>query len=175
MTSHLDCPACLRIASGATGVGEWPRFFIADLLETVVYLHEHQRYEGWCVLFLKDHVEHLADLPLERQARIFAEVALVAAAIRQVVQPRRINYECLGNQLAHVHWHVIPRYEAGRDPDPTETVWVRPPAERNARVDPKRAADLIERIRGELRGHRTVRVHSGHEAPLSSGRRPDRK
>jgi diadenosine tetraphosphate (Ap4A) HIT family hydrolase len=66
------------------------------------------------------------------------------------MNPQRINYECLGNQLAHVHWHVIPRYAAPIDPDPTETVWVRPANERNAGVTPERAAALIERVRHAL-------------------------
>lgn len=146
--SHPDCPACRRIAS--LGAGEWGSLFIRELDETAVFLHEHQRYEGWCVLLLKEHVEHLADLPVERQSRIFAEVARVARAVRAVTHPRRINYECLGNQLAHVHWHVIPRYAPPQDPDPTETVWVRPVTERNAGVNPDKAADLIAAIRTVL-------------------------
>ena len=36
--------------------------FIATLAETAVFLHEHQRYEGWCVLFLREHFEHLSYL-----------------------------------------------------------------------------------------------------------------
>ena len=41
----------------------------------------------------------------------------MAAAIRAVFDPKRINYECLGNIQPHVHWHLIPRYE-GDHPDP---------------------------------------------------------
>lgn len=146
----MSCPACGRIAAIGQSNTSWSHLFIADLEETAVYLHEHQRYEGWCVLFLKDHAEHLSDLPIERQSRIFAEVARVAGAVRAAFQPRRINYECLGNQLAHVHWHVIPRYAAPVDPDPNETVWVRPATERNAGVAPERAAQLIAQLRNAL-------------------------
>lgn len=73
------------------------------------------------MLLLKEHVEHLAELPLARQARVFEDVAWVAAAQRKVFGPVRINYECLGNQVAHVHWHVIPRHTD--DPDPRNPVW----------------------------------------------------
>jgi diadenosine tetraphosphate (Ap4A) HIT family hydrolase len=144
----MHCPACERIAK--LNAGSPGPLHVVTLTETAVYLHEHQRYEGWCVLFLKDHAEHLADLPLERQSRIFAEVARVANAVRTAMKPRRINYECLGNQLNHVHWHVIPRYAAPVDPDPNETVWVRPAAERNAGVAPERVGTLIARIRNQL-------------------------
>jgi diadenosine tetraphosphate (Ap4A) HIT family hydrolase len=146
----VSCPACGRIAARHQADTAWSHLFIADLDETAVYLHEHQRYEGWCVLFLKDHAEHLADLPADRQARIFGEVAKVAAAVRGAMNPRRINYECLGNQLHHVHWHVVPRYLPPMDPDPNETVWVRPANERNAGVTRERAGVLIGRIRACL-------------------------
>ena len=146
----MDCPACRRVALARSR--ESGPLFIGELDETVVFLHEHQRYEGWCVLFLKEHAEHLSDLSIERQTRIFAEVAGVAAAVREVVRPRRINYECLGNRLAHVHWHVIPRYAPPIDPDPRETVWVRPVAEREAGHDAQRAALLVARLRRAIAG-----------------------
>ena len=146
----MDCPACQRIAAVAGPGASRAGLFVALLEETVVFLHDHQRYEGWCVLFLREHAEHLSDLPIERQARIFGEVARVAAAVRAVLNPRRINYECLGNQLAHVHWHVIPRSAAPADPEPRETVWVRPAQERECGHDPARAAGLVDRLRRTL-------------------------
>lgn len=105
------CPACGRVARVRSG--EDPEL-IAELSESYAVLGDSQHWEGWCVLLLKEHHEHLADLPIERQTRLFGDVARVAAAIRAVCSPRRINYECLGNVLAHVHWHVVPRYAPGR-------------------------------------------------------------
>ena len=119
----MPCPLCASLESRAAN----PRF-IADLARSVVFLGERQNPRGWCVLVLKDHVEHMAGLPIAVQSEIFGEVARVAAAIRTVfmtsdsaAHPLRINYECLGNQVAHVHWHVIPRHLD--DPDPRNTVW----------------------------------------------------
>jgi diadenosine tetraphosphate (Ap4A) HIT family hydrolase len=120
---------------------------ICELRESVVFLHEHQRYEGWCVLVLKEHAEHLVDLPLSRQVRLWEDVAQVAGAIVRGFSPRRLNYECLGNVAGHVHWHVIPRYAEPVDPEPGATVWVRPAAERNCGVSAERAAELIGRLR----------------------------
>ena len=45
----------------------------------------------------------------------------VADAIDKVVHPKRLNHECLGNTLHHIHWHLIPRYE--NDPEPLGPVW----------------------------------------------------
>lgn len=101
---------------------------IAELDQCRVYLNDQQGCRGWCVLVLREHVEHLGDLPVARQVAVFEEVAKVAGAIRRVFAasgagggPPRINYECLGNVTAHVHWHVIPRH--GDDPEPRGAVW----------------------------------------------------
>jgi len=31
-------------------------------------------------------------------------------ALRQLMQPTKINLASLGNQVAHLHWHIIPRF-----------------------------------------------------------------
>ena len=117
------CPLCTRLDRAPP---DGPR--IAELNETVAFLGENQGCPGWCVLVLNEHVEHLATLGEARQRAIFADVARVAAAIRAVFPasgagggPPRINYECLGNVVPHVHWHVIPRH--ADDPQPTHPVW----------------------------------------------------
>jgi diadenosine tetraphosphate (Ap4A) HIT family hydrolase len=123
--SDPDCPMCRVL----TGVARTPAF-IAELGWTVAVLGTNQGCPGWCVLILKEHHEHLAELPSVRQASIWRDVSVVAAAIRQAFPtsgkdggPPRINYECLGNQVAHIHWHVIPRH--ADDPEPTKPVWGR--------------------------------------------------
>ncbi len=139
------CPACSAVSAARRG--EHPAL-LAEFDETVALLAEHQTYEGWCVLFLKDHEEHLAALDVDRQARIFREVARVGKAVQSEFAPRRINYECLGNLLHHIHWHVIPRH--AWDPDPRNTVWVRPAAERESGCDPARRDALVGRLRRAL-------------------------
>lgn len=135
-----SCPLCSRLSDPAAALR------VCELRESIVYLHEHQSYAGWCVVVLKDHAEHLAALPVARQVRLWEDVAQVAAAITRAFSPRRINYECLGNVVGHVHWHVIPRYAEPIDPDPRATVWVRPATERDCGVTPELAAELIGRL-----------------------------
>ncbi|MBX3403150.1 MAG: HIT family protein [Phycisphaeraceae bacterium] len=136
------CPLCARLDDPTAALR------VCELRESVVFLHEHQRYEGWCVLVLKDHAVHLAALPMPRQVRLWEDVSQVASAITRAFAPARINYECLGNVVGHVHWHVIPRYTEPADPDPRATVWVRPAAERDCGVSVDRAAELIGKLRG---------------------------
>ncbi len=144
----MGCAACEGIARIRRG--EHP-LFVAELGESYVLLHEHQHWEGWCVLVLKEHVEHLADLPVERQARLFENVARVAGAVRREVGAARMNYACLGNVMAHVHWHVIPRGGAS-DIEPAATVWTRPRGELEAGVDAARAQMLVGRLRRAIEG-----------------------
>lgn len=141
---------------GRARPGEDP-FFLADLRESVAILHKHQRYPGWCTLWLRDHAEHLANLPRQRQERLQLDVLDVARAMHAALDapqepggpvplgPIRINYECLGNVVAHVHWHLIPRRTG--DPDPGATVWVRPHAETDCGCNDALRDALVTRLR----------------------------
>jgi diadenosine tetraphosphate (Ap4A) HIT family hydrolase len=122
--------------------------FVAALPESYVLLADEQVYRGYCIVLLRDHAEHLADLPLERQLRLHEDVARVAGAVRDELDPRRINYACLGNFVTHVHWHVIPRY--ADDPEPLHPIWVRPLAERKVALPASERAELIARLRRRL-------------------------
>jgi diadenosine tetraphosphate (Ap4A) HIT family hydrolase len=131
------CPFC----AGARPAADHE---IADLGTSVAYLHDDQFFPGWVVLKLKRHATELFDLDGGERARMMDEVTRVAAALHAVFAPRKINYECLGNQIAHVHWHVIPRLPD--DPAPRDAVWTvahapvpLPAAERTARVAAIRA------------------------------------
>ena len=101
----------------------WPdtNRFIADLSLTRVYLHEDQFFPGWTVLFLKRHATELFQLTQDERSQLIEDVNLVAQTLAQVYGARKINYELLGNQLPHIHWHIIPRLAT--DPAPLEPVW----------------------------------------------------
>lgn len=94
---------------------------IAELSETYVLLKSSKLFPGYCLVITKEHFEQLPELPQARQMKIFADVSKVAEAIYSELKPQRINYECLGNLVSHIHWHVIPRY--GNDPLPEGPVW----------------------------------------------------
>ena len=145
MEEELACLACERIQL----IGEQRNpFFVAELQESYVVLADDQRYMGYTILLLKDHIEHLHELSQERQLTLFNDVIEVAKAVTAVFRPLRLNYECLGNSLAHVHWHVIPRYEW--DPDPSLPIWVRSNEERVVGVAPEILSELVLKLKGQL-------------------------
>ena len=138
----MTCPACARLERIARGAD--PEF-VATLSECQVVLADEQLYRGYCILFLRDHAEHLADLPFERQQRVWDDVARVAAAVRKTVEPVRLNYACLGNMTTHVHWHVIPRH--ADDPEPLHPIWVRSVSERRVALSEDERRRLIAGLR----------------------------
>jgi diadenosine tetraphosphate (Ap4A) HIT family hydrolase len=121
----MACPLCETLEQ--VRAGGHPRH-VMSLEHCEVVLHDNQVCRGWCVLIAKAHAEHAAALPAEVERGIFAEAALVGRALRAAFPdtgpregggadgqpgPPRINYGNLGNVVAHVHWHVVPRHAEG--------------------------------------------------------------
>lgn len=123
------CSICARIQ--AIGEGRHPRF-IAELGSGFVCLGDHQLYPGYCLFLCKNHVRELPELE-DDSCRLFLwEMSRLAGAIIAACGPRKLNYEMLGNQDAHLHWHLFPRYPD--DPHPLRPVW--PDIEASARLHP---------------------------------------
>ena len=103
--------------------GAWPRqdHFIADLQSGKAYLHDDQFFPGWTVLVLRRHATELFQLTPPERSQLIEDVNRIATTLSEVYQAKKINYELLGNQLPHIHWHIIPR--AASDPAPLEPVW----------------------------------------------------
>jgi diadenosine tetraphosphate (Ap4A) HIT family hydrolase len=141
----MSCLACDRIARIAAGKDP---DFVITLPETHVVLADEQAYPGYCILYLKDHHEQLDELPLERQSRLWDDVARVAGVLRRELAPARLNYACLGNFVTHVHWHVIPR--TADDPEAQHPIWVRPLAERLKPLPGAERDALVARLRAAL-------------------------
>jgi diadenosine tetraphosphate (Ap4A) HIT family hydrolase len=138
--SGTACAAC---------AGRWPAVedYIADCGPAKAYLHADQFFPGWTVLVLARHVTELFDLPSDERAALMEQVARVARAVAAAVSARKMNYALLGNQLPHIHWHLIPR--AADDPAPHESPWSVPHAPRPPSAGER--TDRIAAIRGRLR------------------------
>jgi diadenosine tetraphosphate (Ap4A) HIT family hydrolase len=67
-------------------------------------------YPGFCRVILNRHVKEMTDLDAQTRQRLMQVVFVVEQALRQLLQPAKINLASLGNMTAHLHWHVIPRF-----------------------------------------------------------------
>lgn len=78
-------------------------------------------YPGFCRVVWNDHVKELTDLN-DADRKIFMEaVFTLETALRQALQPEKMNVASLGNLTPHLHWHVIPRFRD--DPAFPKPVW----------------------------------------------------
>jgi len=81
-------------------------------------------YPGFCRVILNRHVTEMTDLLRKEQERLMAVVLIVEQAVRDVMQPDKINLASLGNKVPHLHWHVIPRYK--KDRNFPNSIWDKP-------------------------------------------------
>jgi diadenosine tetraphosphate (Ap4A) HIT family hydrolase len=141
--SESACVLCERVA----GEGE---LFIAELDACRAYFNPDQFFPGWVFVVLRRHATELYELSALERARMIEDVNRMAQALAIVYQPVKMNYELLGNQVAHIHWHVIPRL-AG-DPEPRWPVWRLQHDPTPLPVD--EVAGRIENLRRALAAHR---------------------
>jgi diadenosine tetraphosphate (Ap4A) HIT family hydrolase len=121
---------------------------VAELPRSWLILGDAQFYRGYCVLFAKRHITEMHLMPRGEAHELLDELIAVGKTLERVVKPQKLNYECLGNQEPHVHWHVFPRY--AEDPMRLAPIWLRPEAERKAALTDDDRRGLIRALRTEL-------------------------
>src|SRR5437870_2468124 len=113
------CPFCVKLAR----LSELPpEEVIWQFPHSVAFLGPWQYYHGYCVLVARSHARELYELSEAERHAYFGEMCLLAAAIAESFGPHKLNYELLGNQVPHLHWHLFPRYR--HDPQALQPVWL---------------------------------------------------
>jgi diadenosine tetraphosphate (Ap4A) HIT family hydrolase len=88
--------------------------------DMAVLLIDDAAYPGFCRVVWQRHVKEMTDLSDHERSRMMAVVWQVELALRDVLQPNKINLASFGNMTPHLHWHVIPRFaDDAHFPDPT--------------------------------------------------------
>jgi diadenosine tetraphosphate (Ap4A) HIT family hydrolase len=75
-----------------------------------VVLADEPDWPGFVRVIWNAHVAEMSDLSDTARSQIMNAVNGVERAMRRVIAPAKINLASLGNQVPHVHWHVIPRH-----------------------------------------------------------------
>ena len=105
-----------------------------------VILVDDADYPGFCRVILNQHVKEMTDLPVSARNDLMQVVFAVETAIRQVLNPDKINLASLGNVVPHLHWHVIPRFREDKHfPNP---IWGAPQRESRPQSRPELQAQL---------------------------------
>jgi len=113
-----ECPFCQKLRN----LQELPDGDIVwEMPNSVTLLGPWQYFTGYCIVVARRHVSELSEMPTSHRRGFFDEMCLVAQAIEGAFRPRKLNYELLGNQVPHLHWHLFPRRTD--DPDVLRPVW----------------------------------------------------
>jgi diadenosine tetraphosphate (Ap4A) HIT family hydrolase len=134
-----DCEICRRIE----GMTPENPYLVAELDTGYAVLADNQHIAGYTIFVSKTCAPELHDLSPAVRSRFLEEMALVSEAAFRAFAPRKLNYELLGNSVAHLHWHIFPRYED--DPNPEWPVWNNDEFLRAPRITPIDPALLAER------------------------------
>jgi len=109
-----DCPLCITRDAPALWRDAWLR----------VVSTADAGYPGFVRVIWEAHVREMTDLEPPEREHCLRVVFAVERALREILHPDKINLASLGNQVPHVHWHVIPRFaDDAHFPDP---VWAKP-------------------------------------------------
>lgn len=141
MTTVAGCPLC--DAPGGRVVFEGAKLRVI-----------HAQEEGFPAFYRvvwRDHAAEFSDLDAADRVLCMEAVVRVEQCLRDALAPTKLNIAALGNMVAHLHWHVIARFDW--DSHFPGSVWAAvqrtAPAERLAAVQallPQAEADMVRRL-----------------------------
>jgi len=94
------CPLC---------EGEGGRLVLRTSRFRIIHADE-AGFPGFYRLVWNAHVAEFSDLAAADRAACMEAVAAVERAMREHLQPAKVNLAALGNMVPHLHWHLIARY-----------------------------------------------------------------
>jgi diadenosine tetraphosphate (Ap4A) HIT family hydrolase len=105
--SGAACPFCEpREDDGAY----WIK--VVQMSASTLYLSRDQRWRGRCLLIADGpHRVGLSAFPADQARALLEDLRVASGALEQAVQADLVNLASLGNQIPHMHWHLIPRVE----------------------------------------------------------------
>lgn len=100
------CLICDRIEMIKNGTNP---FFVKELKTGYVVIDDNQHFKGYTLFLCKKHATELFYLEKDLSAEFMEEMITVAKAVKNAFNAEKMNYECLGQGDAHLHWHLFPR------------------------------------------------------------------
>ena len=83
---------------------------VADLGLCSLRLMDDRRFPWLLLIPRRPGCVELLDLQAEDQAQLGREILAVSGALKDRLQPDKLNVAALGNQVAQLHVHVIARF-----------------------------------------------------------------
>jgi diadenosine tetraphosphate (Ap4A) HIT family hydrolase len=98
---ETDCIIC-RNGGPLDVIGELPTVWITAPVKAPL--------PGYTCVVAKRHVVEPFELPEPERIAFWTDAMSVAAAVNELVQPSKMNYEIHGNTILHLHLHLFPRF-----------------------------------------------------------------
>ncbi|MBN8920546.1 MAG: HIT domain-containing protein [Rhizobiales bacterium] len=100
-----------RLAADTIPLGDWPL--------SRVLLTNDARYPWLILAPRRAGVREIVDLDAADRSQLLDEITQAGEALRDVMQPDKLNVAALGNVVAQLHIHVIARFH-------TDAAWPKP-------------------------------------------------
>lgn len=123
-------------------------YFIKEFSTGYAVLGDYQYYNGYCLFLCKIHKTELHQLDQKFKLKFLDEMSQLAEAVYKIFKPDKLNYELLGNQDKHLHWHIFPRYK--RKKNFNQPIWLVDKNVRQAKkyiLNKKEIDEVISKIR----------------------------
>ena len=103
---------------------------------------------GYCVVIWRGrHIADITELSDTEAGGYWDDVTRVARAVEHHYAPAKLNLLTLGNEIPHLHTHIVPRYVDDSEPGV-------PPRFMRARIEQRLLApDDVRRDAAKLRAH----------------------
>ena len=86
-----------------------------------VILIDGTDFPGYTRVIWNKHVAEMTQLSAPARSEVMGIVWRVEQSQRDTLRPDKINLAQLGNMVAHLHWHIIPRWR--NDTHFPEAIW----------------------------------------------------
>lgn len=125
---RADCPLCVGDGARLIWMGAFWRLVAVD----------DPSYPGYVRLILNRHCTELTMISKVEQEQLFKLLLAIEKLMRETLAPDKVNIASLGNQVPHLHWHIIARFSD--DPCFPDSIWSAPHRDYSAAANPDRQA-----------------------------------
>ncbi len=100
MDKPESCPLCANVLEGE----------IVRTAQFVIVQANEPLFPGFTRVVWRDHVAEMTQLSDRSRHDLMQAVFDVERIMRHVLAPNKVNLASLGNQVPHLHWHVVARW-----------------------------------------------------------------
>ena len=97
----LDCPLCQE--AGGLLVTQTPLWRVVRVIDV--------NFPAFYRLIWASHLAEFSQLSPAQRSECMEAVVTIERVLIEALQPTKINLASLGNMVAHLHWHVIARFD----------------------------------------------------------------